>query len=44
LRPECRPIPTVFTIDLMVRCFSMVFFCLIENINQELYSIGEIIA
>ncbi|KWA40268.1 UDP-3-O-(3-hydroxymyristoyl)glucosamine N-acyltransferase [Burkholderia territorii] len=27
-----------------MRCFSMMFFNLIENINQELYSIGEIIA
>jgi hypothetical protein len=32
------------TMDLMVRCFSMVFFILIEIINQELYSIGGIIA
>ncbi|KVD77411.1 UDP-3-O-(3-hydroxymyristoyl)glucosamine N-acyltransferase [Burkholderia sp. ABCPW 14] len=28
----------------MVRCFSMVFFVLIEDFNQELYSIEEIIA
>ncbi|AMU05071.1 UDP-3-O-(3-hydroxymyristoyl)glucosamine N-acyltransferase [Burkholderia cenocepacia] len=28
----------------MVRCFNMVFFVLIEDINQELYSIGGIIA
>ncbi|AOJ30448.1 UDP-3-O-(3-hydroxymyristoyl)glucosamine N-acyltransferase [Burkholderia lata] len=27
-----------------MRCFSMMFFVLIEDINQELYSIGEIIA
>ncbi|KWU28732.1 UDP-3-O-(3-hydroxymyristoyl) glucosamine N-acyltransferase [Burkholderia cenocepacia] len=27
-----------------MRCFNMVFFVLIEDINQELYSIGEIIA
>ncbi|ALX13078.1 UDP-3-O-(3-hydroxymyristoyl)glucosamine N-acyltransferase [Burkholderia cepacia JBK9] len=28
----------------MVRCFNMVFFVLIEDINQELYSIDGIIA
>ncbi|KVN42548.1 UDP-3-O-(3-hydroxymyristoyl)glucosamine N-acyltransferase [Burkholderia pyrrocinia] len=27
-----------------MRCFNMVFFVLIEDINQALYSIGEIIA
>ncbi|KKL40812.1 UDP-3-O-(3-hydroxymyristoyl)glucosamine N-acyltransferase [Burkholderia contaminans] len=27
-----------------MRCFSMMFFVVIEDINQELYSIGEIIA
>ncbi|KVE09583.1 UDP-3-O-(3-hydroxymyristoyl)glucosamine N-acyltransferase [Burkholderia anthina] len=27
-----------------MRCFNMVFFVLIEDINQELYSIGAIIA
>ncbi|AKM00219.1 UDP-3-O-(3-hydroxymyristoyl) glucosamine N-acyltransferase [Burkholderia pyrrocinia] len=27
-----------------MRCFSMVFFVLIEDINQELYSIDGIIA
>ncbi|AOK33199.1 UDP-3-O-(3-hydroxymyristoyl)glucosamine N-acyltransferase [Burkholderia cenocepacia] len=27
-----------------MRCFNMVFFVLIEDINQELYSIGGIIA
>ncbi|AOJ08785.1 UDP-3-O-(3-hydroxymyristoyl)glucosamine N-acyltransferase [Burkholderia mayonis] len=27
-----------------MRCFSMVFFVLIEDFNQELYSIDEIIA
>ncbi|ABN82200.1 hypothetical protein BURPS668_3518 [Burkholderia pseudomallei 668] len=36
--------PTVLTIDLMVRCFNMVTVFLIEDINQEFYSIGEIIA
>ncbi|KGD34977.1 hypothetical protein DO72_5451 [Burkholderia pseudomallei] len=44
LRPECTPMPTVLTIDLMVRCFNMVTVFLIEDINQEFYSIGEIIA
>ncbi|CAM8757004.1 UDP-3-O-(3-hydroxymyristoyl)glucosamine N-acyltransferase [Burkholderia pseudomallei] len=28
----------------MVRCFNMVTVFLIEDINQEFYSIGEIIA
>ncbi|KVC57015.1 UDP-3-O-(3-hydroxymyristoyl)glucosamine N-acyltransferase [Burkholderia stagnalis] len=27
-----------------MRCFNMVFFVLIEDINQALYSIDEIIA
>ncbi|AOL02891.1 UDP-3-O-(3-hydroxymyristoyl) glucosamine N-acyltransferase [Burkholderia contaminans FFH2055] len=27
-----------------MRCFSMMFFVVIEDINQELYSIGQIIA
>ncbi|AOK15624.1 UDP-3-O-(3-hydroxymyristoyl)glucosamine N-acyltransferase [Burkholderia cepacia] len=27
-----------------MRCFSMMFFVVIEDINQELYSIGGIIA
>ncbi|NBI47240.1 hypothetical protein EON00_16425 [Burkholderia sp. ISTR5] len=36
--------PTVFTIDLMVRCFNMVLCFLIEVINQDFYSIDESIA
>src|SRR6201996_4394028 len=35
LRPECRPMPTVLTIDLIVRCFNMVIFWSIENPNRD---------
>ncbi len=35
LRPECTPMPTVLTIDLIVRCFNMVIFYSIENPNRD---------
>ncbi|SIT44474.1 hypothetical protein BN2475_470199 [Paraburkholderia ribeironis] len=35
LRPECRPMPTVLTIDLIVRCFNMVIFYSIKNPNRD---------
>ena len=36
LCPECRPMPTVLTIDLIVRCFSMVVCRLMLSIEIDL--------
>src|ERR1700740_810281 len=35
LRPECRPMPTVLTIDLIVRCFNMVVFYSIQHPDRH---------